>query len=208
MPARSAAARIVSPGNLTKRRPPGSRPTDPHHGDRTVLHRLAQVLEHVARKLGQLVEEEHPPGGEGNLSRPRRCPSADEARCADTVMRRTERPALDEAAAGLRKAGSGVDPGELEGLRAGRPGRDRRQAAREQGLARPGGAEEQQGGRAGGRAGEGPARGALARGRGRHVTPGSDGPESAAREIALFFDESQLFGHERDIDRWVFEGGS
>jgi nucleoside-diphosphate kinase len=40
---------------------------------------------------------------------------------------------------------------------------------------------------------------------GRNLIHGSDGPESAAREIALFFDDSQLFDYERDIDRWVFE---
>ena len=51
-------------------------------------------------------------------------------------------------------------------------------------------------------------RGDLALEMGRNLIHGSDGPESAAREIALFFDESQLFEHERDIDRWVFEEGS
>ncbi len=40
---------------------------------------------------------------------------------------------------------------------------------------------------------------------GRNLIHGSDGPESAAREIALFFDESQMFGYGRDIDRWIFE---
>jgi nucleoside-diphosphate kinase len=40
---------------------------------------------------------------------------------------------------------------------------------------------------------------------GRNLIHGSDGPESAAREIALFFDDAQLFDYQRDIDRWVFE---
>jgi nucleoside-diphosphate kinase len=40
---------------------------------------------------------------------------------------------------------------------------------------------------------------------GRNLIHGSDGPDSAAREIALFFDESQLFAYERDVDRWIFE---
>ena len=40
---------------------------------------------------------------------------------------------------------------------------------------------------------------------GRNLIHGSDGPDSAAREIALFFDESQTFGYERDVDRWIFE---
>ncbi|MGB2695244.1 MAG: nucleoside-diphosphate kinase [Dehalococcoidia bacterium] len=34
---------------------------------------------------------------------------------------------------------------------------------------------------------------------------GSDSPESAKREIALFFDESDLLSWERDTDRWIFE---
>ncbi|MCH7810140.1 MAG: nucleoside-diphosphate kinase [Chloroflexi bacterium] len=43
---------------------------------------------------------------------------------------------------------------------------------------------------------------------GRNLIHGSDGPDSAAREIALFFDDSQLFDYERDIDRWIFEDAS
>jgi len=43
---------------------------------------------------------------------------------------------------------------------------------------------------------------------GRNLIHGSDGPESAAREIALFFDESQTFDYERDVDRWIFEDES
>jgi nucleoside-diphosphate kinase len=34
---------------------------------------------------------------------------------------------------------------------------------------------------------------------------GSDSPESAQREIALFFKENDLIAWERDIDRWVWE---
>ncbi len=43
---------------------------------------------------------------------------------------------------------------------------------------------------------------------GRNLIHGSDGPDSAAREIALFFDESQLFDYTRDVDRWIFEDAS
>ena len=43
---------------------------------------------------------------------------------------------------------------------------------------------------------------------GRNLIHGSDGPESAAREIALFFEDSQLFDYDRDIDRWIFEDAS
>ncbi len=34
---------------------------------------------------------------------------------------------------------------------------------------------------------------------------GSDSPESAAREIALFFDDSDIVPWERDSDRWLLE---
>ena len=43
---------------------------------------------------------------------------------------------------------------------------------------------------------------------GRNLIHGSDGLDSAAREIALFFEESQLFNYERDVDRWIFEDES
>ena len=43
---------------------------------------------------------------------------------------------------------------------------------------------------------------------GRNLIHGSDGPDSAAREIALFFDESRLFDYTRDVDRWIFEDAS
>ena len=37
----------------------------------------------------------------------------------------------------------------------------------------------------------------------RNLVHGSDGPESAAREIALFFNESDIVDYERDVDRWL-----
>jgi nucleoside-diphosphate kinase len=40
---------------------------------------------------------------------------------------------------------------------------------------------------------------------GRNLVHGSDGPETATAEIALWFDESEIFGYERDIDRWILE---
>jgi nucleoside-diphosphate kinase len=47
-------------------------------------------------------------------------------------------------------------------------------------------------------------RGDLALELGRNLIHGSDGPESARREIALFFGED-ILPYQRDIDRWVFE---
>ncbi len=41
--------------------------------------------------------------------------------------------------------------------------------------------------------------------RGRNLVHASDSPESGAREIALFFQPSELIDWDRDIDRWVLE---
>ncbi len=40
---------------------------------------------------------------------------------------------------------------------------------------------------------------------GRNIVHGSDGPESAAREVSLFFSDDELVSWTRDVDRWVFE---
>lgn len=56
-----------------------------------------------------------------------------------------------------------------------------------------------------GQAEPGTIRGDLGLEMGRNLIHGSDSLESAKREIALFFEESQLHGYERDIDRWIFE---
>ncbi|TEB08376.1 Nucleoside diphosphate kinase [Pelotomaculum schinkii] len=40
---------------------------------------------------------------------------------------------------------------------------------------------------------------------GRNIIHGSDSPESAAREISLFFREDELFSYNRDVDRWIYE---
>jgi nucleoside-diphosphate kinase len=48
-------------------------------------------------------------------------------------------------------------------------------------------------------------RGDLGLERGRNLIHGSDGPESAAREVALFFKPEELLSWSRDTDRWIFE---
>ncbi len=48
-------------------------------------------------------------------------------------------------------------------------------------------------------------RGDLALETGRNLIHGSDSPESAKREIALFFREDELHTYARDVDRWLFE---
>ena len=40
---------------------------------------------------------------------------------------------------------------------------------------------------------------------GRNLVHGSDGPDTAAFEVPLFFSEGEILFYERDIDRWIFE---
>lgn len=40
---------------------------------------------------------------------------------------------------------------------------------------------------------------------GRNLVHGSDGPETAAQEIALFFRQEEIVSYGRDTDRWIFE---
>lgn len=41
---------------------------------------------------------------------------------------------------------------------------------------------------------------------GRNLTHASDGPETAAFEIGLWFSESELVSWQRAVDEWIFEG--
>lgn len=40
---------------------------------------------------------------------------------------------------------------------------------------------------------------------GRNIVHASDGPETAAREVAIFFREDELVAFDRVLDRWVLE---
>lgn len=40
---------------------------------------------------------------------------------------------------------------------------------------------------------------------GRNVIHGSDSPENAEREIALFFRPEEILSYPRDVDRWIME---
>ena len=40
---------------------------------------------------------------------------------------------------------------------------------------------------------------------GRNLVHGSDSPETAEKEIALFFEPSEILSYSRDTDRWIFE---
>lgn len=48
-------------------------------------------------------------------------------------------------------------------------------------------------------------RGDLALETGMNLVHASDKPESAARELALWFDDDELIDYDRDIDAWILE---
>jgi len=56
-----------------------------------------------------------------------------------------------------------------------------------------------------GAAAPGTIRGDLAVEIGRNLVHGSDGPESAAREVSLFFFADELITWSRETDRWIRE---
>ena len=55
------------------------------------------------------------------------------------------------------------------------------------------------------RADAGTVRGDLALSIGQNIVHGSDSPESAAREIELFFSRDEIVDYARDVDRWITE---
>ena len=48
-------------------------------------------------------------------------------------------------------------------------------------------------------------RGDMAQDIGRNLIHGSDSPEAAMRELAIFFSNDELFDYERDGERWITE---
>jgi nucleoside-diphosphate kinase len=56
-----------------------------------------------------------------------------------------------------------------------------------------------------GQAAPGSIRADLATDIGRNLVHGSDGPETAAFEIGLYFREDELVSWDRDTDKWIFE---
>ncbi len=55
------------------------------------------------------------------------------------------------------------------------------------------------------KAAPGSIRGDLAVSIGMNLVHGSDGPETAAREVALFFSAKEIIGYQRSLDRWIVE---
>ena len=56
-----------------------------------------------------------------------------------------------------------------------------------------------------GKAESGTIRGDLALDIGRNLVHGSDSPEAAQKEIALFFDKAEVLDYRRDTDPWITE---
>jgi nucleoside-diphosphate kinase len=48
-------------------------------------------------------------------------------------------------------------------------------------------------------------RGGLALDTGHNLVHGSDSPETAAREVGLWFKPEELVDYERDLDRWILD---
>jgi nucleoside-diphosphate kinase len=61
------------------------------------------------------------------------------------------------------------------------------------------------GGTAPGKAAPGSIRADFAMDIGYNLVHGSDGPETAAQELALWFDASELVSYQRVIDAWIYE---
>ena len=48
-------------------------------------------------------------------------------------------------------------------------------------------------------------RGDLALDTGHNLVHGSDAPETAERELSLWFSDAELIAYDRDMDRWVLD---
>ena len=130
----AAAARVHRRDQLEARRvgDPVVGPGD-HH--RPGFHRLAQAVEHLRGEFGQLVQEQHPAMGEGDLPGPGAEPATHERRHRGGMVRLPERAAAGEGAA-LQRARHRLDHGDVEQLARRERRQDRRQTGREHGFAR------------------------------------------------------------------------
>jgi hypothetical protein len=79
----------------------------------SLLQRLAESLQRVPPEFRELIEEEHPAVGEGDLTRGDGAPAAEEPGEARGVMGGPERPLADEAMGCTARGGpnrGGLDP--------------------------------------------------------------------------------------------------
>ena len=99
-------------GSAPGRRPP----SDARDADDAVLERLAERLERGPLELGELVQDEHSPVREADLSRPRPGAASDQRRDRGVVVRRAKRPGRDQRPVRTEHPGDRVDPRHLERL--------------------------------------------------------------------------------------------
>ena len=112
-------------------------------GDGVVFQRLAHDFEHVARELGQLVEEEQAVVGQRDFAGAGNDAAADQAGVGDGVVRRAEGPLRDQARAGIEHPGHGVNLGGFERFFKGERGKDGGQPLGQHGFAGAGRADHQ-----------------------------------------------------------------
>ena len=99
------------------------------------FQRLAQTVEHLGLELRQLVEKQHAMMGERHLAGRALLPPPTRAAIEAGMMRRPERPAVGQRAAGER-AGDRMDHRHFEKLARPERRQDRGQALRQHGLPR------------------------------------------------------------------------
>ena len=115
-----------------------------HHGDPSLLHGLAEDLQHVLVKLRQLVQKEDPVVGQGDLSRLGvGVPAPGHPRGGGGVMGGAEGPGGEEGPVLGGQPHDGVDLGGLQGLGPGHGGQDGGQPLGRHALARPRRAHQQ-----------------------------------------------------------------
>ena len=124
-----AATSCTSAGN-------DSEPLPRAIGEPALLERLAQRLEHVAAELRQLVEEQHAAVGERELAGTDRAVRRRAARRPTPCSAARAPAARVTSGAAAEQPGDAVDGGDLDRLGDRERRQDRRQAARQHGLAR------------------------------------------------------------------------
>ena len=172
--ARAARAHVHRPHELEPRREERV-PADAGDRDDAVLERLAQRLEHRARELRQLVEQQDAAVRERDLAGPRARSASDHRGSRRAVVRRAKRRDGDERPFRGKQPRHGVDARHLQRLLAHERRQDPWQPPREHRLARSRWPLQEQVVGAGRRDLERSARRAPARGRlrGRAPLPGS-----------------------------------
>ena len=114
---------------------------DPHL---SLLKGLAQLIEHGAAELGQLIEEQHTIVGQAQLPRSRQRAAANQGRGRAAVVWAAEGTPADQASTLRQQPRHRVQLGEFQGLPVLQGGQQRQQAAGQHRLAGARGADQQQ----------------------------------------------------------------